>query len=115
MGDRYNGNRLVCYFLASLWCLLLTLAISHSFLGNVSVSEPNNSCALWLMGFSAACTCPGESHPGPVRRDGTYVGRAAPEIDILEALVEHGQGQVSMSAQWAPFNVRSHTVSLNVL
>ncbi|KAG6880328.1 hypothetical protein C0992_011077 [Termitomyces sp. T32_za158] len=33
------------------------------------------------------CTCKGESHPGPVHPDGTYVGRAAPEIDIFEALV----------------------------
>ena len=33
------------------------------------------------------CTCPGESHPGPIHSDGTYVGRAAPEIDIFEATV----------------------------
>ncbi len=33
------------------------------------------------------CTCSGESHPGPVHADGTYVGRAAPEIDIFEAQV----------------------------
>ena len=33
------------------------------------------------------CTCAGESHPGPVHADGTYVGRAAPEIDIFEAQV----------------------------
>ena len=31
------------------------------------------------------CTCDGESHPGPKHCDGTYVGRAAPEIDIFEA------------------------------
>lgn len=64
------------------------------------------------------CTCPGESHPGPVHSDGTYVGRAAPEIDIFEAQVilcdlfllqrlikiqVDGNliGQVSQSAQWA--------------
>ncbi|TFK38137.1 beta-glucan synthesis-associated protein KRE6 [Crucibulum laeve] len=52
----------------------------------------------------SACTCPGESHPGPMRSDGNYVGRAAPEIDILEATVEDGVGKVSLSAQWAPFN-----------
>ncbi|TFK27263.1 concanavalin A-like lectin/glucanase [Coprinopsis marcescibilis] len=52
----------------------------------------------------SACTCPGESHPGPMRRDGTYVGRAAPEIDVLEALVEEGVGKISLSAQWAPYN-----------
>ena len=33
------------------------------------------------------CTCSGESHPGPMHSDGTYVGRAAPEIDIFEAQV----------------------------
>lgn len=33
------------------------------------------------------CTCGGESHPGPMHSDGTFVGRAAPEIDIFEAQV----------------------------
>lgn len=33
------------------------------------------------------CTCPDESHPGPIHPDGTYVGRSAPEIDIFEAQV----------------------------
>ncbi|OJT09591.1 Beta-glucan synthesis-associated protein SKN1 [Trametes pubescens] len=52
------------------------------------------------------CTCPGESHPGPMHSDGTYVGRAAPEIDIFEAQItgEPLTGQVSQSAQWGPFN-----------
>ncbi|EIM88603.1 glycoside hydrolase family 16 protein [Stereum hirsutum FP-91666 SS1] len=50
------------------------------------------------------CTCPGESHPGPVHSDGTYVGRSAPEIDMFEAQVSDDSGQVSQSAQWAPFN-----------
>ncbi|KAJ7900180.1 beta-glucan synthesis-associated protein [Mycena olivaceomarginata] len=50
------------------------------------------------------CTCEGESHPGPVHEDGTYVGRSAPEIDIFEAQISNEQGQVSQSAQWAPFN-----------
>ncbi|KAG1730800.1 glycoside hydrolase family 16 protein [Suillus occidentalis] len=44
------------------------------------------------------CTCKGESHPGPMHSDGTYVGRSAPEIDVIL------QGQVSQSAQWAPMN-----------
>ncbi|KAF9221801.1 glycoside hydrolase family 16 protein [Gyrodon lividus] len=52
----------------------------------------------------SACTCPGESHPGPVRTNGDYVGRSAPEIDIFEATVDYGVGKVSQSAQWAPFN-----------
>jgi hypothetical protein len=43
------------------------------------------------------CTCPGESHPGPVHEDGTYVGRSAPEIDIFEAQVRrrgYGRGDL---------------------
>jgi hypothetical protein len=55
----------------------------------------------------SACTCPGESHPGPVHQDGSFVGRSAPEIDLFEALIAGTRGQVSQSAQWAPFNVRS--------
>jgi beta-glucanase (GH16 family) len=52
------------------------------------------------------CTCAGESHPGPMHSDGTYVGRAAPEIDVFEAQMggkaKTGYfGQVSQSAQWA--------------
>ncbi|KAK7444002.1 hypothetical protein VKT23_015399 [Stygiomarasmius scandens] len=50
------------------------------------------------------CTCEGESHPGPVHSDGSYVGRSAPEIDVLEAQVSNGIGHVSQSGQWAPYN-----------
>ncbi|KAH6916882.1 beta-glucan synthesis-associated protein [Coprinopsis sp. MPI-PUGE-AT-0042] len=55
------------------------------------------------------CTCPGESHPGPIHTDGTFVGRSAPEIDVFEALVSSTDdqlpsGYVSQSAQWGPFN-----------
>jgi len=52
------------------------------------------------------CTCPGESHPGPELHDGTFVGRAAPEIDVFEAQVDPTTltGGVSQSAQWAPFD-----------
>ncbi|KAL4266529.1 SKN1/KRE6 family protein [Pleurotus pulmonarius] len=52
----------------------------------------------------SACTCPGEPHPGPVRANGDYVGRGAPEIDVFEAIIEEGVGKVSMSSQWAPYN-----------
>ncbi|KAG9083270.1 hypothetical protein FRC07_013960, partial [Ceratobasidium sp. 392] len=54
----------------------------------------------------SSCTCPGESHPGPIRPDGSFVGRSAPEIDILEAQVDEHTliGYVSQSGQWAPFN-----------
>jgi beta-glucanase (GH16 family) len=54
------------------------------------------------------CTCDGENHPGPKHSDGTYVGRGAPEIDIFEAQVSNKVGQVSQSAQWAPFDARYH-------
>ncbi|CAA7263155.1 unnamed protein product [Cyclocybe aegerita] len=51
------------------------------------------------------CTCSGESHPGPKHPDGTFVGRSAPEIDIFEAQSSgSGVGEVSQSAQWAPFD-----------
>ncbi|KAJ6456683.1 beta-glucan synthesis-associated protein [Mycena sanguinolenta] len=58
------------------------------------------------------CTCPGESHPGPIHEsDGSYVGRSAPEIDIFEAQIGGAGtddspfvGQVSQSGQWAPFD-----------
>jgi len=56
------------------------------------------------------CTCKGESHPGPLHKDGTHVGRSAPEIDMIEAIVEHGVGKVSLSAQWAPFNANYTTL-----
>ena len=49
------------------------------------------------------CTCDGEDHPGPKHTDGTYVGRSAPEIDVLEAQMGGTPliGQVSQSAQCA--------------
>ncbi|KAL1946515.1 hypothetical protein VTO73DRAFT_14619 [Trametes versicolor] len=52
------------------------------------------------------CTCPGETHPGPKHSDGSFVGRAAPEIDMFEAQITGTPlvAQVSQSAQWAPFN-----------
>ncbi|KAI0700709.1 glycoside hydrolase family 16 protein [Cytidiella melzeri] len=51
-------------------------------------------------------------HPGPKHSTGEWVGRAAPEIDIFEAQVTTSSpsepgvltGQVSQSAQWAPFD-----------
>ncbi|EIW64599.1 glycoside hydrolase family 16 protein [Trametes versicolor FP-101664 SS1] len=57
------------------------------------------------------CTCPGESHPGPVHANGEYVGRSAPEIDIFEAQISvpgldslGDIGAVSQSGQWGPYN-----------
>ncbi|KAF8349747.1 beta-glucan synthesis-associated protein [Amanita rubescens] len=65
----------------------------------------NNNALSFLPGQRLSrCTCPGQPHPGPTHSDGTYVGRAAPEIDVFEATVGAGVGMVSQSAQWAPFN-----------
>ncbi|CCO27401.1 Eukaryotic translation initiation factor 2 subunit alpha Short=eIF-2-alpha [Rhizoctonia solani AG-1 IB] len=36
--------------------------------------------------------------------DGTFVGRAAPEIDVFEAIISNQVGYISQSGQWAPFN-----------
>jgi len=51
--------------------------------------DPSNKGVLsYLPGQRLSrCTCPGESHPGPVHSDGSYVGRGAPEIDMFEAQV----------------------------
>ncbi|KAL7418590.1 hypothetical protein Q5752_007048 [Cryptotrichosporon argae] len=51
---------------------------------------------------ASACTCEGQPHPGP----SNDVGRGAVEIDLLEAqiVVDGSRGQVSQSAQFAPFN-----------
>ncbi|KAJ2919795.1 hypothetical protein MD484_g536, partial [Candolleomyces efflorescens] len=77
-------------------------------LAAVTNGDPYNRGALsFLPGQRlSACTCPGESHPGPMKSDGSYVGRAAPEIDIIEATVHDGVGYVSLSSQWAPFNAQ---------
>jgi hypothetical protein len=51
---------------------------------------------------TSACTCAGEDHPGP----NVNVGRASPEIDIIEAqiVVSEGHGEVSQSFQIAPYD-----------
>lgn len=51
----------------------------------------------------SACVCEGEDHPGPKHSDGTFVGRAAPEIDIFEAQINGDTflGEVSQSGQFA--------------
>nr|XP_019046651.1 glucosidase [Kwoniella bestiolae CBS 10118]OCF25581.1 glucosidase [Kwoniella bestiolae CBS 10118] len=50
----------------------------------------------------SSCTCPGEDHPGP----DVSVGRAAPEIDIVEAQIKIAvrHGEVSQSNQVAPYD-----------
>ncbi|GAA5927478.1 uncharacterized protein JCM15063_005912 [Sporobolomyces koalae] len=55
----------------------------------------------------SACTCSTETdHPGPQSSNGTWKGRGASEIDIFEATVNPYEqiGEISQSAQWAPFN-----------
>lgn len=74
-----------------------------------TTGDPSHDSALsYLSGQRlSSCTCPGDkSHPGPIRPDGTYIGRSAPEIDIFEAAVDEDTliGHVSQSGQWAPFN-----------
>lgn len=54
------------------------------------------------------CTCPNsKEHPGPKHPDGSWVGRSAPEIDIIEAQASNkagSTGHVSMSLQLAPYD-----------
>ncbi|EGF99707.1 family 16 glycoside hydrolase, partial [Melampsora larici-populina 98AG31] len=52
------------------------------------------------------CTCKGEDHPGDKNSDGTYKGRASPEIDILEAYSyeKSATGFASQSLQVAPYD-----------
>jgi beta-glucanase (GH16 family) len=53
----------------------------------------------------SSCTCPGEDHPGPKDKNGNYVGRAAPELDLFEAQVDGKVGgSLSLSAQIMPAN-----------
>lgn len=58
----------------------------------------------------SSCTCPGEPHPGPVHRDGSFTARGAPEIDIFEGQIDDDLegGSVSQSSQFAPFNAYYH-------
>ncbi|KAL7285393.1 hypothetical protein ACG7TL_000488 [Trametes sanguinea] len=76
----------------------------------VNGDEGNGGVLSFLPGQRLSrCTCPGESHPGPVHSNGEYVGRSAPEIDIFEAQVGGSGapgkvGAVSQSGQWGPFN-----------
>ncbi|KAJ7901651.1 glycoside hydrolase family 16 protein [Mycena leptocephala] len=50
------------------------------------------------------CTCPGESHPGPIHQsDNSYVGRSAPEMTCSRPRSKTVKG-LSRIGQWAPFN-----------
>lgn len=81
------------------------------YLATVDGDSSYNGALSYLPGQKLSrCTCSGESHPGPMHSDGTYVGRSAPEIDVFEAQITSQVsggpivGQVSQSSQWAPFN-----------
>ncbi|GAA6060271.1 hypothetical protein JCM10212_003971 [Sporobolomyces blumeae] len=75
----------------------------------------NDGALSYLVGQRySACTCPDETdHPGPQYANGTWKGRGASEIDIFEATVNPYEqiGQVSQSAQWAPFNPSYHYIN----
>ncbi|TFK99147.1 beta-glucan synthesis-associated protein SKN1 [Pterulicium gracile] len=74
----------------------------------LTTGEKGNNYALsYLPGQRLSrCTCDGESHPGPKHKDGSYVGRAVPELDVIEAQVTGDPrfGHVSLTCQIAPFN-----------
>ncbi len=87
----------------------VTLLPDTSDLGDCVFNKKHGTRALsFLPGQKlSACTCPGEDHPGPRKADGSWKGRAAPEIDLFEAQVDGGgRMSVSQSAQLAPFNAR---------
>lgn len=67
--------------------MLVTVESSVSSLVRSFRGEPGTSCFDGIEIMFCRCTCPGESHPGPKHSDGTFVGRSAPEIDVLEAQV----------------------------
>jgi len=81
-------------------CVLMIAPLSRTFQDNDYVSKIPPLVSIFMHTnqpiHSARCTCPGESHPGPVHPDGSYVGRAAPEIDVFEATVEHETGLVGL-------------------
>ncbi|CAD6920042.1 unnamed protein product [Tilletia controversa] len=55
------------------------------------------------------CTCPTSTdHPGPRHKDGSWMGRGASELDLLEGRAR-GIGECSMSFQAAPFNAYHNT------
>jgi beta-glucanase (GH16 family) len=55
------------------------------YLATVDGDATNDGILSFLPGQRLSrCTCPGESHPGPMHADGTFVGRSSPEIDVFE-------------------------------
>ncbi|KAK0461998.1 beta-glucan synthesis-associated [Desarmillaria tabescens] len=68
-------------------------------IAQTSGAEDANYVLSYLPGQRLSrCTCDGQSHPGPKHSDGTYVGRAAPEIDVFEAQVSDGTGSSPFDA-----------------
>ena len=58
--------------------------------GTSAFNRPYNTRSLsWATGQKlSACTCPDEDHPGPKMPDGSWKGRASPEIGELKAFLE---------------------------
>ncbi|KAF7303511.1 GH16 domain-containing protein [Mycena indigotica] len=89
-------------------------AMASSKTGPPGATLPDGTPLSFLPGQRLSrCVCRGETHPGPFHKDGSYVGRSAPEIDVFEAQIGEDAsgvnvGQVSQSAQWAPFNAEYH-------
>ncbi|KAH7100214.1 beta-glucan synthesis-associated [Auriculariales sp. MPI-PUGE-AT-0066] len=69
--------------------------------GGTPLTQADGKGLSYLAGQKlSSCTCKGEDHPGP----DPSVARSSPEIDVLEATVEGGEGIASLSFQAAPFN-----------
>lgn len=53
----------------------------------------------------SSCTCPDDDHPGPKDKNGNWIARSAPELDLFEAQVDsHTGGTLSLSGQFMPAN-----------
>ncbi|KAJ7312606.1 beta-glucan synthesis-associated protein-domain-containing protein [Mycena albidolilacea] len=93
------------------WCILLRpipppSSFLHLFL---DTGGDNKDAELSIFpGQRLNCLFESKLHPGPKKPDGSFVGRSAPEIDVLEATIGGPDtahiGQVSQSAQWAAFD-----------
>jgi hypothetical protein len=71
--------------------------------------DPYNDNVLSLLPGQklSSCTCPGAgtAHPGPILPSGAYVGRGAPELDIMEGRSNTtAGGRIVQSAQFGPFD-----------
>lgn len=66
--------------------------ISIDFSLDLESSAYNTEALSWKPGQKlSACTCPSDDHPGPKMSDGSWKGRASPEIDVFEAQAGAGK------------------------